>query len=68
MPELPEVETIRCGLEPLIVGKRIDRVIVRTPKLRWPIPLISPGWCAGRLYARLSAGPNILSFAVMAAA
>ena len=38
MPELPEVETIRCGLEPLVVGKRIDRVIVRTPKLRWPIP------------------------------
>jgi len=38
MPELPEVETIRCGLAPLIVGKRIDRVIVRTPKLRWPIP------------------------------
>jgi formamidopyrimidine-DNA glycosylase len=38
MPELPEVETIRCGLQPLVVGKRIDRVIVRTPKLRWPIP------------------------------
>ena len=38
MPELPEVETIRCGLEPLIVGKCVDRVIVRTPKLRWLIP------------------------------
>jgi len=38
MPELPEVEIIRCGLEPLIVGQQIERVVVRTPQLRWPIP------------------------------
>ncbi len=38
MPELPEVETIRCGLAPLIVGQQIERVVVRTPSLRWPIP------------------------------
>ncbi len=38
MPELPEVETIRCGIEPFIKGRRVSRVVVRTPRLRWPIP------------------------------
>ncbi len=38
MPELPEVETIRCGIEPLIKGRRVTRVVVRTPRLRWPVP------------------------------
>lgn len=34
MPELPEVETTRCGLSPLLCGKRICRVLLRTAKLR----------------------------------
>lgn len=38
MPELPEVETTRRGLEPHIVGKRIKQVILRRDNLRWPIP------------------------------
>lgn len=38
MPELPEVETIRRGLEPLIVGRRIEAVAVRDARLRWPVP------------------------------
>lgn len=38
MPELPEVETTRRGIEPHILGKRIKRVDVRQPKLRWPVP------------------------------
>lgn len=37
MPELPEVETIRRGIEPHVVGRRIERVIVRDRRLRWPI-------------------------------
>ncbi len=37
MPELPEVETIRCGLEPLVAGRRITDVIVRNRSLRWPV-------------------------------
>ncbi len=37
MPELPEVETTRCGLLPL-VGKVVKSVTVRYPMLRWPIP------------------------------
>ena len=38
MPELPEVETTRRGLEPHIVGKRIKQVVLRRDSLRWPIP------------------------------
>jgi formamidopyrimidine-DNA glycosylase len=37
MPELPEVETTRRGLVPHLVGKRIDSVLVRDARLRWPI-------------------------------
>ena len=39
MPELPEVETIRCGIEPFIKGRQVTQVVVRTPQLRWPIPV-----------------------------
>lgn len=37
MPELPEVETTRRGLLPL-VGKSVELVVIRFPTLRWPIP------------------------------
>ncbi|MDR1076697.1 MAG: bifunctional DNA-formamidopyrimidine glycosylase/DNA-(apurinic or apyrimidinic site) lyase [Xanthomonadaceae bacterium] len=38
MPELPEVETARQGLEPHLLDRRIRQVILRRPDLRWPIP------------------------------
>lgn len=38
MPELPEVETTRRGIEPHLLTKSIKKVIIRQPKLRWPIP------------------------------
>ena len=38
MPELPEVETVRRGLLPVMEGKRIDLAIQRRPNLRWPLP------------------------------
>lgn len=38
MPELPEVETTRRGIEPYLVGHRIRRVEVREARLRWPVP------------------------------
>lgn len=38
MPELPEVETTRRGIEPHIKGHHVCDVIVRQPKLRWPVP------------------------------
>lgn len=38
MPELPEVETVRRGLEPSLVGRVIARAEARRPDLRWPLP------------------------------
>ncbi|GAA3965909.1 bifunctional DNA-formamidopyrimidine glycosylase/DNA-(apurinic or apyrimidinic site) lyase [Allohahella marinimesophila] len=38
MPELPEVETTRRGLEPHVTGRRVHRVEIRDSRLRWPIP------------------------------
>jgi formamidopyrimidine-DNA glycosylase len=38
MPELPEVETTRRGLEPVMKGKRISAVIVNRRDLRMPLP------------------------------
>jgi formamidopyrimidine-DNA glycosylase len=38
MPELPEVETTRRGLEPLIVDRKITSVHIYKKKLRWEIP------------------------------
>lgn len=37
MPELPEVETTRRGIEPHLLGQRIKCFVVRQPKLRWPV-------------------------------
>jgi len=37
MPELPEVETTRRGIIPHIKGQTVSSVIIRQPKLRWPI-------------------------------
>lgn len=38
MPELPEVEVTRRGIEPHVRGRRVERVDVRTDALRWPVP------------------------------
>jgi formamidopyrimidine-DNA glycosylase len=38
VPELPEVETVRRGLEPILAGRRILRADLRRPDLRWPFP------------------------------
>lgn len=38
MPELPEVETVRVGLEPTMTGQVISRTEVNRPDLRWPFP------------------------------
>ena len=38
MPELPEVETVRRGLEPAMVGARLVAVEQRRPDLRFPFP------------------------------
>jgi formamidopyrimidine-DNA glycosylase len=38
MPELPEVETVRGGLAPVLEGRRLARVEARRPDLRFPFP------------------------------
>lgn len=38
LPELPEVETVRRGLEPAMAGSRILRAEIRREGLRWPFP------------------------------
>lgn len=38
MPELPEVETVRRGLEPVMEGQQILTAQVNRPDLRWPFP------------------------------
>ena len=39
MPELPEVETTRRGIEPHLLGQRVARVVLRRANLRWPIAI-----------------------------
>jgi len=71
MPELPEVETIRLGLIPALVGKRFARVIARRPDLRIALPERFAARLEGRkveslerrakyLLARLDSGETLL--------
>lgn len=38
MPELPEVEVTKLGIEGHITGQAISNLVIRNPNLRWPIP------------------------------
>lgn len=48
MPELPEVETVRRGVEPHVLGRRIATVVVRDARLRWPVPADLASFLQGR--------------------
>jgi len=48
MPELPEVETTRRGIEPHLLGKRVTAVRVHDPRLRWPVRSDLGEWLEGR--------------------
>lgn len=72
MPELPEVETVRRGIEPWLTGARIDHVTLRRPNLRFPFPegfaaalegqtIVSVGRRAKYLLITLSNGKTVLS-------
>ena len=54
MPELPEVETVRRGLEPVLVGASITRVEQRRPDLRIPFPENFSARLTGRRVERLT--------------
>ena len=48
MPELPEVETVRRGLEPVMDGARFAKVEARRQDLRWPLPQGFAGHLEGK--------------------
>lgn len=49
MPELPEVEVARRGVEPHLKGRRVSSVTLRRSGLRWPFPDDLPGTLCGRV-------------------
>lgn len=38
MPELPEVEVTRLGIEPHIQSQRVQKILIHQPQMRWPVP------------------------------
>ena len=54
MPELPEVETVRAGLAPAMVGARFVLVEQRRPNLRFPLPDDFPSRLTGQKIEALS--------------
>ena len=53
MPELPEVETVRRGLEPVMAGARLSRVRQNRPDLRFPFPADFPTRLDGATVERI---------------
>ena len=53
MPELPEVETVRRGLEPVLTGARLTRVRQHRPDLRFPFPHRFPQRLVGATVERI---------------
>lgn len=60
MPELPEVETTRRGIAPLVEGQQIRQLIVRNPNLRWRLEL--PASLLGQTIVRISRRAKYLLF------
>ncbi len=48
MPELPEVETTRRGIEPHVTGRVITRFSVHEPRLRWKVDPQLARWAEGQ--------------------
>jgi len=53
MPELPEVETVRRGIAPHLIGQTVTEVIVRQPRLRWPVPTDLAATLPGQMIRRV---------------
>ena len=62
MPELPEVETVRRGLEPAMVGARITKVELRRGDIRFPFPPRFRERLTGRRVAALARRAKYLLF------
>jgi len=62
MPELPEVETARRGIEPHFAGRSLAGAVVRDPRLRWPVPPdLHQRLCGRRVRALTRRGKYILA-------
>jgi len=64
VPELPEVETVRRGLAPVMERRRLARVIQNRPDLRWPLPERMTERLTGRRVARLGRRSKYLLLAL----
>src|SRR5262245_6527625 len=62
MPELPEVETTRRGIEPAVASRIIERIIVPEPRLRWRVPAELPMLAAGQRVQQLRRRAKYLLF------
>jgi formamidopyrimidine-DNA glycosylase len=62
MPELPEVETTRRGVEPYSRGDRVRELLVREPRLRWPVPADLPRRLQGQLIESVERRAKYLLF------
>ncbi|MDD5036362.1 MAG: DNA-formamidopyrimidine glycosylase, partial [Methylococcaceae bacterium] len=62
MPELPEVETTRRGIEPHVTGQTVSRIIIRQRQLRWPVHEALEEKLAGREILRLERRGKYLLF------
>jgi formamidopyrimidine-DNA glycosylase len=62
VPELPEVETTRRGVEPYSRGLEIERLVVRESRLRWPVPDDLPGRLAGQTVSAVERRAKYLLF------
>jgi len=64
MPELPEVETTRRGIEVHALGHRIERIVVREARLRWPVSPEVASESAGRHIVAVGRRGKYVSFAL----
>ncbi|QCP48143.1 bifunctional DNA-formamidopyrimidine glycosylase/DNA-(apurinic or apyrimidinic site) lyase [Trinickia violacea] len=64
MPELPEVEVTRRGIEPYVAGRRVERVDVRTRALRWPVPADFASTLARQLIRKVERRGKYLLFEI----
>ena len=62
MPELPEVETVRRGLAPVMLGARIDKVVLRRADIRFPFPASFEKRLTGRRIVDMSRRAKYLLF------
>jgi formamidopyrimidine-DNA glycosylase len=68
VPELPEVETTRRGVAPYAEGRRVEALVVREPRLRWPVPAELPASLQGQRIERIERRAKYLLFHTAAGA